>query len=320
MGQIRDKAAEQQDTAQAECAPEQQPIKQRLTAEQKRKRKQRKRRRRMLRVFLWGLFAAAAAVLIFCIMAIIFTLVERKAARDQYALLQSTYEATPADADGGEEPQSEERIDETKWYAASAQLADKKIDFSALRQRNPDVCGWITVEGTTIDYPIFKATGTDVFYLSHDIDGSASEHGSVCLDVLSACDFSDRVTLMYGHNMKDGSMFAPLYRYYRDLEFFQAGHRIRIYLDNAVLTYRVVAAYEYGYEHPLYYYDMTDDEDFAAYCATFLKIRDMKAHVEQTEIGPDEHLLTLITSTNVRADRRLFVQAVLEHGEQTPAA
>lgn len=282
-------------------------------------RLKKRRKKRIYRTVLWTVFLVSAAVFIFCIVDIIFTLYERKAARDRYEQMQSQYETelvTQSDGENvSEEPVDPIILDPSKWYADIALPADKKIDFDALRARNADVTGWITIEGTDIDYPILQAHGKDVVYLTHDIDGNASEHGTVCVDVRCSRDFSDRVTLIYGHNMKDGSMFAPIYQYYRDPKFFQADHRIHIYLDNAVLTYRVVAAYEYGYEHPLYYYDMTDDADFSAYCDIFLNSRDMKAQVLPVEIRPDDHLLTLITSTNVRADQRLFVQAVLVDGE-----
>ena len=293
-----------------------------LATEKKRlspaQRRSRRRKRRIRLAILWTVFLAATAVLVFVIVAIIFTAMERKAARDQYAQMQTMYEVSvePQQTEADPEPAEEtERLDPSKWYADKARIADKKIDFDALQSRNADVCAWITVDDTTIDYPVLKAEGKDVLYLSHDIDGKASEHGAVCLDVLCARDFSDRVTLIYGHNMKDGSMFAPLYDYYKDPAFFNGDHRIHIYLDNAELTYRVVAAYEYSYAHPLFYYDMTNDEDFAAYCDIFLSPRDLTARSLQTEINPEDHLLTLITSTNVRADRRLFVQAVLTDAE-----
>lgn len=279
-------------------------------------RRLRKRKRRIRLAILWTVFLLAAAVLIFCIVAIIFTMIERKAARDQYAQMQAAYElSAPKADDAAAETLPLETPDPAKWYAGYAKVADKQIDFSALTQRNADVCAWISIDGTTIDYPVLQATGKDVLYLNHDIDGKPSEHGTICLDVQCARDFSDRVTLIYGHNMKDDSMFAPLYRYYRDVNFFHAEHRVKIYLDNVVLTYRVIAAYEYGYEHPLYYYRMENDADFMAYCDTFLENRDLKAHITPSTITPEDHILTLITSTNVRADKRLFVQAVLEHGE-----
>lgn len=280
-------------------------------------RKARKRKRRIRKALLWITFYAAAAVLIFCIVDIIFTVYQRKAARDRYAEMQVIYEINPAQEETDEtEPLVLGTIDETKWYASYAAIADKQIDFSALAARNPDVCGWISVEGTNIDFPILRAAESDDFYLSHDIDGKVSEHGAICMDPRCERDFSSRVTMIYGHNMLDGSMFAPLYNYYKDAAFFDANNRIHIYLDNVMLTYQVVSAYEYGHEQPLYYYNLYKDEDFLRYCDTFLNNRDMKAKLRtDIAITPEDRLLTLITSTNVRADQRLFVQAALVYAE-----
>lgn len=280
-------------------------------------RRKQRRKKRLQKALLWVAFYVATAVLVFCIVDIIFTVHQRKAARDRYAEMQAIYEINPvAEAVGETEPTPEETIDPSKWYAPHAAVADKRIDFAALQARNPDACGWIRVEGTAIVYPILRSQESDDFYLTHDIDGKASEHGAVCVDPRCERDFSDRVTMIYGHNMLDGSMFAPLYNYYNDPSFFNADNRIVLYLDNVMLTYRVVSAYEYGHEQPLYYYNMMKDEDFLRYCDTFLNNRDMKAQLlDGVAISPDDHVLTLITSTNVRADKRLFVQAVLTNAE-----
>lgn len=280
-------------------------------------RKKRRRKRRFRKALLWVVFYAAAAVLIFCIVDIIFTVNQRKAARDRYAEMQVIYEINPAPEQSGEaEPLPTETPDPSKWYAPYAIAAGKRIDFAALMVRNPEVCGWISVDGTDIDYPILRASESDDYYLTHDIDGKVSEHGAICMDPRCEADFSDRVTMVYGHNMLDGSMFAPLYQYYNDPVFFSAGHRITVYMDNVMLCYRVVSAYEYGHEQPLYYYNMMKDADFLRYCETFLENRDMKAQIMNgVTITPDDRVLTLITSTNVRADKRLFVQAVLIHAE-----
>lgn len=272
-----------------------------------------RRRHRRKTALLWVLFYAAGAVLIFCIVDFVFTLYERKAAREQYSQMQAAYEIQVEDAgqEGADMP--EETVDPDKWYAPYARIADRRIDFAALEARNADVCAWIKVEGTTIDYPLLMSPTAETPYLTHDIDGKASEHGTICMDARCKRDFSGRVSMIYGHNMLDGSMFAPLYSFYKDSSFFDADHKVILYLDNVMLTYRVVAAYEYGHEQPLYYYNnMLKDEDFLRYCDTFLSNRDLKARIrESVSIAPEDHVLTLVTSTNVRADRRLFVQAVL---------
>ena len=72
--------------------------------------------------------------------------------------------------------------------------------------------GWITIEGTNINYPIVKGTDND-FYLNHDFNGQENIAGSIYLDFESQGDFDGRNNIIYGHNMKNGSMFAALEKY-----------------------------------------------------------------------------------------------------------
>ena len=91
--------------------------------------------------------------------------------------------------------------------------------FQELKAMNPDVCGWLTLDHTKIDYPVVQ--GTDNFeYLEKDVLGNPSVAGSIFLDYRNERDFSDSKNIIYGHNMKDGSMFHVL-RNYQDIDFFQ---------------------------------------------------------------------------------------------------
>lgn len=78
-----------------------------------------------------------------------------------------------------------------------------------LRQINPDICGWLRFEQLPIDLPIVQAADND-FYLTHDASGNPSPYGAVFLDAASS--WQSKNIVLHGHNMKDGSMFAPLLR------------------------------------------------------------------------------------------------------------
>lgn len=94
---------------------------------------------------------------------------------------------------------------------AAAEEADA-VDFSALAEINPDVVAWLSAPGTEIDYPV--VLGTDnAYYLTHLFTGEQNKLGAIFLDYRSSGDFSDRNTVVYGHNMKDGSMFSSLTSY-----------------------------------------------------------------------------------------------------------
>jgi sortase B len=95
-----------------------------------------------------------------------------------------------------------------------ATLADLVVDWDALREINPDVVGWVYMPGTIINYPIAHKDGDSEYYLHHNFslgEGSfGAEFGSIMLSGDNAADFSDEVNTIYGHHMRNGSMFALL--------------------------------------------------------------------------------------------------------------
>ena len=83
----------------------------------------------------------------------------------------------------------------------------KALDFSKLLEKNPDTVGWIKVNNTEMDYPVVQAQDND-FYLNHSFDKSYNSAGWIFADYRNKLDGTDRNIILYGHNRKDGSMFA----------------------------------------------------------------------------------------------------------------
>lgn len=83
------------------------------------------------------------------------------------------------------------------------------VDFPALQEKCEDVVGWIYCEGTPINYPVVQGEEND-YYLSHNYEGNSNASGSIFVDAKNRRGFVDSNTILYGHNMKDGSMFACL--------------------------------------------------------------------------------------------------------------
>lgn len=86
------------------------------------------------------------------------------------------------------------------------------VDMELLLQQYPDAVGWLYCEGTRIDYPVMQAADND-YYLRRLPDGSWNMSGSLYLDWRCPADFSSGLSIIYGHNMKDGSMFADVWKY-----------------------------------------------------------------------------------------------------------
>jgi len=92
---------------------------------------------------------------------------------------------------------------------ASKQVSEK---MAQLQMINPDCIGWIQIEGTSIDYPIVLGKDNNT-YLHTTFSGNENYSGAIFMDYRCRAGFDDPVAILYGHNMKDGSMFADLNRY-----------------------------------------------------------------------------------------------------------
>ena len=131
----------------------------------------------------------------------------------QYAESAGTYNGlakhveVPEQAGEPEEPGAEE---ETGREDSSAVLP--VVDFEALRENGPDIIGWLNLPDTAINYPVTQ-TDNNEYYLHHLYDGTYNKVGCLFADYENQADFSDRNTIIYGHNMRDGSMFAALNEY-----------------------------------------------------------------------------------------------------------
>lgn len=140
----------------------------------------------------------------------------------QYAESAGTYDGlaehveVPEQAGEPEEPGAEE---ETGREDSSAGLP--VVDFEALRENGPDIIGWLSLPDTAINYPVTQ-TDNNEYYLHHLYDGTYNKVGCLFADYENQEDFSDRNTIIYGHNMRDGSMFAALNEY--DEQGYYDGH------------------------------------------------------------------------------------------------
>ena len=112
------------------------------------------------------------------------------------------------------------------------------IDFASLQAQNPDVYAWITVPGTNIDYPILQSDGYNSYYLDHTLNGESSPEGSIFTENYNSKDFEDPNTVIYGHNMKNGSMFQNLHNY-QDRDFFDNNRDVIIYTPDAIRHYKI---------------------------------------------------------------------------------
>ena len=130
-------------------------------------------------------------------------------------------------------PEEEPEADKAIYFP------DMSIDFPALQAITPDASAWLYCPGTVIDYPVMLAADYD-YYLNHLPDGTCNANGSLFIDYNCAPDFSDELTIIYGHHMKSGRMFGTLAGYKRQTYFEQNPY---MYLYTKQDNYRIDLVY-----------------------------------------------------------------------------
>ncbi len=114
------------------------------------------------------------------------------------------------------------------------------IDFQRLWQINPQVVGWLKIPDTAVDYPILHDPESNDTYLYTDIEGNESAAGSIYLDCDNKGDFSDLHNVIYGHHMKNGTMFKDIMNF-RDQAFLESHPTVMIYLPDREIELRAYA-------------------------------------------------------------------------------
>lgn len=204
-------------------------------------------------------------------------------------------------------------LSDTNGYAGleNFDVPDKTIDFAALQEENPDIYAWITVPGTVIDYPIVQHPKQVDYYLDHNLDGSRGYPGCIYTEMYNSTDWEDPNTIIYGHNMKNGTMFANLH-YYEDTEFFQDNPYVYIYTEDMVRVYRIFGAYEFSNAHLMLNFDFNDPDIFTQYLDGIFALNGLHDNFNRDlKITAEDKIITLATCISNKADRRWLVQAVL---------
>jgi len=176
---------------------------------------------------------------------------------------------------------------------------------------NEDVVAHIVIPGTAIDYLIVH-TDNNTFYLYHDLRGNRTSAGTVFLDYLNSPDFSDPNSIIYGHNMRNGTKFHNL-RMYRSEEFFEENNLMIVTSAYAVLYYDIFAAF---ITHINFNYIQIefDDGEFLDMIKT---MKSISYHQTEIEIGEEDKVLALSTCWGpVGTDYRLVVVGRLRRDEE----
>lgn len=183
----------------------------------------------------------------------------------------------------------------------SPQILEK---YHTLLSVNKEVVGWITIPDTAIDYPLLQHVDNN-YYLSYDLNNELSVYGSIYIDHRNSPSLHNQNTLIYGHNMNNGSMFHDLLRF-KEEDFFTS--HPYLYIDDLYErhTYEVFAVYVVNADVETVEVAYPNDEDFLSYLEA---CQERSLYSKDMNFTAQDEIVTLVTCSYELSNARTLVQA-----------
>ena len=238
-------------------------------------------------------------ILAFAVGIFLFSAYKLSTIYSEYNKGDKEYQSIIEDVVSEKEPEQKEEATEEETIF--------QVDFEKLQAINKEVVGWIRFENPSkISYPIVQAEDNDK-YLSETVEGKKNSSGSIFMDANNMADFSDRNTFIYGHNMKNGSMFGQL-RKYKNYDFYKENPYFYIYTpDGKEIKYQIYAVSIVEDTSESYNKYYTGDDEYLKYLEY---IKSISRYDTGVEVTAQSQLVSLSTCTNVTETQRLLVQGV----------
>lgn len=196
----------------------------------------------------------------------------------------------------------EEDIIDKKVTDEDDSINEKK--FKELRSINKDIIGWIQVPDTEIDYPVVQGEDND-YYLEHNIYGNQSKYGSIFMDYRNNLQ-KDSHIVIYGHNMKDGSMFRDLVKY-KEEDFFSGNSEITMEIQGEVHRYQIFSVVVIPGDTEYIKVSFSSTEEFLDYVGD---IKEASYRYRELNFSGGEKIITLATCSYEFSDARTVVHGV----------
>lgn len=248
-------------------------------------------------------------IVVICITAILVsgyqlfkTFREYKIASDEYDKIAEQVVKPPTDTvdESNAKPEGTEHKKKKKLKAPIS------IDFASLEATNPDIVGWIHVEGLDgVSYPIVQGDTNDK-YLHTTFQGTYNFAGSIFMDCQNRSDFGDCTTVVYGHNMKDGSMFGRL-KWFETQNSYSVSPYIWVLTPTETMKYEIFASYETPVNSSTYTLFRRPSKEFLKYCNEMKSLSAIKTN--DVTLDARSKILTLSTCTG-NEETRYVIQAV----------
>lgn len=232
-------------------------------------------------------------------------LLERKAADDAYASLRMNAQTaavttnTVSDKTGGTEDPKETTPD-------GISVPRTAMDFSPLKKLCPNIKGWLFAEGTNIDYPVVQTDNND-YYLKHLYTGESNSSGSLFLDYRNTGLFTDQNTVIYGHHMKNGTMFGSL-ELYKEQDFYDKYPTMLLYTPIGNYLIELICGTVENGNYEFVRFNFNDEKDFYDYIDAR---REKSTFQSNVEIAPGDRIISLCTCSYEWNNARYMIMGKL---------
>ena len=196
-----------------------------------------------------------------------------------------------------------EEESETETDESGAVKKRTEVDFDSLKEINGDIVAWIRCRELGLDYPVVQGTDNS-YYLTHTFSGEEHISGCIFMDCVNKPDFTDDNTILYGHNMKDGSMFGSFNQFGADTA------TVFLYTPDGKAAYQIIDNRIVDVEDEKYFRTAYSTEDFGDLSET------IAAHTGNALVR-GEHLLTLSTCNGNASRRHLILCKDVKEMEET---
>lgn len=191
-------------------------------------------------------------------------------------------------------------------------VSARVLALRELREGNSDLVGWISIEGTTINYPVMQTEREPEYYLHRDFNKEKNNHGTPFLSAAADISKPSDNIIIYGHRMNDGSMFAPLLEY-KEQEFYAKHRLVRFDTVEKTGTYEIIAVFE-GYATPqtpdsFNYYQFVNAEDESEFDKYVDNVKELSFYETGIRAEYGDKLITLSTCEKGGGDKRIVVVA-----------
>lgn len=239
----------------------------------------------------------AILVFILSIFFIVMIYIKYKKAEDEYKKLQNLVDVVEVEKEKPvEEPEEEEPI--------VVDTSVPKVDFNELWKVNKDIVGWIKIDNTPVDYPIVQSNDNEK-YLYRTVQGTHNSAGSIFMDYRANAKFEFHNSVLYGHKMKNGTMFGTLYKY-KTKSYYEENKYIWLVTRDVTYKYEVFSVYEFDSKEHFYEFNFEDETEYQNYLNY---IKNASYYNTGLEVTTDDYILTLSTCTVNLDDTRLAVIA-----------